>query len=148
MTGLRKAYRVTATLYSLIVFPAILLTGWNINGQDDRQMLLLAIYTPIVASSVTVATFSVITAIENRRMDRARFRLWPPEFDHVVVLWSTTKAIFFAVLWLYGARHIPPSWVLPTALVLFAIGHMLFDDQWFGDGNREAMKLASGKRSP
>jgi hypothetical protein len=132
---MRQLFRRVILIYFVLMFFAVFLTDWSINEQDDFRLLVLGIYTPIVASSVMVAGFAIWSAVKKYRKAQTRFRFWPPEWDHTVAGWAGSKAQFFTVLWFYGARWTPPDWVLLVSLSIFAIGHLVFDDQWFGEGH-------------
>jgi hypothetical protein len=126
-------------LYFTLAMPLIWLTSLSINDRDDRQLLRLALYTPIVASSALMALFAITAAIREHRRRQVNVVNWPPEWDFNVAGWATTKAVFFAVLWFFGAGWRLPEWVLIGALAAFCFGHIFFTAQWLGPaGSRTA----------
>jgi hypothetical protein len=118
--------------YFLIALPLVWMTDLSINDQDDHALMRLALYTPIVASSLLMALFAVWASVREHRQRRSGVLQWPPEWDFNVAGWAATKAQFFIVLWIIVAGWHVPEWVLLYALAAFTFGHIFFTAQWLG----------------
>lgn len=136
---MNRLYLTTLALYVVIAFPLIWLTDLTVNGRHDAQLFRVALYTPIVVSSLITASFALGAVVREswHHRDVERIITWPPEWDYNVAGWATTKALFFTVLWFYGMGWGPPEWVLTVTLGLFAFAHTMFTAQWLGPGGLE-----------
>lgn len=136
---MNRVFLLLVFLYLVVVLPLIWLTDLTVNARDDLQLFRVALYTPIVISSVIMAGFAVSAAIKEHLdgQQRGKIVTWPPEWDYNVAGWATSKALFFIVLWMYGMGWQIDEWWLTGTLALFAFGHTMFTAQWIGPDGLE-----------